>query len=415
LPLDYKTGHRVKPVKLTPINEALALLIGSVRPVPEVQRVPLRAALGRILAERVQAEVAVPAFDNSAMDGYVLHTDDCIGELPSLPVIATVAAGHPLAAISKGTAARIFTGAPIPDGANTVVMQENTQREGDSIILLQTPRPCENIRKAGHDIAAGSTVLSAGKRLLPQDIGLLASLGLTELAVARQLTVAIVNTGDEVVAPGTPLRPGQLYDSNSFTLAALLEGLGIQVLKKGIVADSLDATVQALREAAAEADCVISTGGVSVGDADFVKAAVEKLGALSLWKLAIKPGKPFSFGHVDQRPFFGLPGNPVAVFVTFVTLVKPFLLALQGGNEPDSPLLVVKASFAISEASSRQEYLRVRVRAVAGELPVAELYSDQGSSVLTSLSWADGLVVVPVQTPVQPGQLLQYLPFRGVL
>jgi molybdopterin molybdotransferase len=405
----------VNPVKLTPIHEALTLLLKAVRPVAEVQRVPLRAALGRIMAETVRAAVAVPAFDNSAMDGYVLHTDDCVGELSGLPVVATIAAGHPLVAISKGTAARIFTGAPIPEGANTVVMQENTQRDGDRIVLLQRPKPGENIRKAGHDIAAGSIVLAAGKRLLPQDIGLLASLGLTDVAVRRQLTVAIVNTGDEVVAPGAPLQPGQLYDSNSFTLAALLDGLGIQVLKKGIVADNLEATEQALREAAVEADCVISTGGVSVGDADFVKAAVERLGTLALWKLAIKPGKPFSFGHIGQTPFFGLPGNPVAVFVTFISLVKPFLLTLQACNEPELPPLLVRAGFGVTEASSRQEYLRVRLRAGAGELPVAELYSDQGSSVLTSLSWADGLVIVPVETPVQQGQLLQYLPFRGVL
>jgi molybdopterin molybdotransferase len=294
-------------------------------------------------------------------------------------------------------------------------MQENVERDGDTIRLLQIPRPAENIRRAGHDIAAGSEVLVAGHRLQPQDLGLLASLGTAEVKVRRPLTVAIVNTGDEVVAPGEPLRPGQLYDSNSFTLAGLLQALGMTVKKIGIVADNLKATEEALAKAAAEADCVISTGGVSVGEADYVKQAVEKQGALALWKLAIKPGKPFSFGRVGSTPFFGLPGNPVAVFVTFVTLVRPFLLTLQGAARVVEPVQKVRAGFSVTDAGSRQEYLRVRVREGRDGWPTAELFADQSSSVLTSLSWADGLAIVPIGAVVQPGHWLEYLSFRGTV
>jgi molybdopterin molybdotransferase len=228
------------------------------------------------------------------------------------------------------------------------------------------------------------------------------------------LTVAILNTGDEVIAPGTPLRAGQLYDSNSYTLAGLLSRLGMQVIKLGIVADNLASTEAALTKAAAQADCIISTGGVSVGDEDHVKQALENLGQLSLWKLAIKPGKPFSFGSVGTTPFFGLPGNPVAVFVTFVTLVRPFLLRMQGATDTAVPSFPVKAGFTISESGTRQEFLRVRL-VRKGKEQVAEAFSDQGSSILTSLSWADGLAIVPVHTTIQAGEPVEYLPFSGLL
>lgn len=409
------------PAKLTPIDEALAFLLQQVpqfqdKLFPEHARtLPLSEALGCILAESQIALMAVPTDDNSAMDGYAMRSQDCESGACILPVTQTIAAGHPGQPLRANTAARIFTGAPIPDGANAVVMQENTEREGNSVRVLQVPKPGENIRKAGHDITRGSEVLSAGHRLLPQDLGLLASLGITEVKILRPLTIAIVNTGDEVVTQGQPLRPGQLYDSNSFTLAGLLTSLGMVVRKSGIVADNLADTEAALARAASEADCVISTGGVSVGEADYVKQAVESQGALSLWKLAIKPGKPFSFGRVGTKPFFGLPGNPVAVFVTFVTLVRPFLLKLQGAAKVSEPRLKVRAGFSVAEAGTRQEYLRVRLQDGEDGWPTARLFPDQSSSVLTSLSWADGLAIVPIGSVVQPGQWLEYLSFRGWL
>ena len=399
---------------LTPIVEALAHLLAQVPAPPVAETVPLRAALGRVLAEARQAAMDVPAYDNSAMDGYALNTRDVKVSGVSLSVSQTIAAGHPGQPLAAGTVARIFTGAPIPPGADAVVMQENTEVRGNEIMLNEVARAGQNIRRRGHDIALGSTVLPAGQRLSPQDLGLLASLGSARVAVYKPLTVALLNTGDEVVAPGTALAPGQLYDSNSFTLEGLLLRLGFQVRKLGIVADTPQATEAALQLAATEADVAITTGGVSVGAEDHVRAAVEKLGRLSLWKLAIKPGKPFSFGTVGGKPFFGLPGNPVAVFVTFVLLVRPFILRMQGALADAAPVFPVKAGFTVSEASTRQEYLRVRLVNRNGGR-VAELYPDQGSSVLTSLSWADGLAVVPVQTTVKPGDELDYLPFAGLL
>lgn len=402
------------PANLMPVEQARAHLMAQEFPVQPTEHVPLAAALGRILARDVHATMAVPAFDNSAMDGYAVNCADCQSVGTTLQVVQTVAAGHVGTALVAGTAARIFTGAPIPAGADAVVMQENAKRVGDSVIILQVPGSGENIRRAGHDIASGSCVLTCGRRLAPQDLGLLASLGNAQVDVFRPLTVAVINTGDEVVAQGQPLRPGQLYDSNSHTLEGLLTQLGMRVLRMGIVADDRDSTIRALKEAAAAADCVITTGGVSVGDADHVKAAVETLGSLSLWKLAIKPGKPFSFGRIGDVPFFGLPGNPVAVFITFAILVQPFLLKLQGAAVVTVPLLKARADFAVPEPGSRQEYLRVQLKHGQDGWPRLQLFKDQSSSVLTSLSWADGLAIVPVATKVAQGDWLDYLPFKGV-
>jgi molybdopterin molybdotransferase len=371
-------------------------------------------ALGCVLAQNVHANMDVPAYDNSAMDGYALNSADVEVAGTSLPLSQTIAAGHPGQPLARGSVARIFTGAPIPAGADAVVMQENTVAEGNNIVINELPRAGQNVRRRGHDITSGTQVLRAGHRLQPQDLGLLASLGIPLISVCKPLTVAIVNTGDEVIAPGTPLRAGQLYDSNSYTLAGMLRKLGLNVIKLGIVADNLASTEAALRDAAAQADCVISTGGVSVGDEDHVKQALENLGELSLWKLAIKPGKPFSFGHIGTTPFFGLPGNPVAVFVTCATLVRPFLLRMQGATEIDVPSFPLKAAFTISESGTRQEFLRVRLVRNNGE-QVLEAFPDQGSSILTSLSWADGLAIIPAHSTIEAGEPVEYLPFSGLL
>ena len=399
---------------LMPVEQARAHLMAQEFPAQPTEKVALEAALGRVLACDVDAALAVPAFDNSAMDGYAVNSADCRQAGDRLRVAQIVPAGHVGTPLLAGTAARIFTGAPIPAGADAVVMQENARRDGDNVIILQVPGQGENVRRAGHDIACGARVLSRGRRLTPQDLGLLASLGNTQVDVYRPLTVALINTGDEVVTQGQPLQPGQLYDSNSHTLAALLIQLGMRVLRMGIVADDKASTLRALQDAAAAADCVITTGGVSVGDADHVKAAVEALGSLSLWKLAIKPGKPFTFGRIGEVPFFGLPGNPVAVFITFAILVQPFLLKLQGAGTTALPVLKARADFAVTEPGSRQEYLRVQLKTGNDGWPCLQLFKDQSSSVLTSLSWADGLAIVPVATTVARGDWLDYLPFRGL-
>lgn len=399
---------------LTTISAALAHLLAQVPTAPSCEEQCIDQALGRVLAASCQATQDVPAYDNSAMDGYAVRCADITAPGTRVALSQTIAAGHPGTALAAGTAARIFTGAAIPNGADAVVMQENTHADNGTVTLLEQPQPGQNIRRHGHDVAQGSTVLSAGQRLRPQDLGLLASLGIGSVRVHRPLTVALVNTGDEVIAPGTPLGPGQLYDSNSFMLAGLLAGLGLRVLRLGIVADTPTATKTALRQAAAQADCVITTGGVSVGAEDHVRQAVTNLGQLSLWKLAIKPGKPFAFGSVAGTPFFGLPGNPVAVFVTFVTLVRPFLLRMQGAMSDPTPTFPVQAGFEILRPGTRQEYLRVKLSQTS-QGPVAQLFPDQGSSLLSSLSWADGLALVPLGTTVAIGDSIDYLPFGGLL
>jgi molybdopterin molybdotransferase len=400
---------------LTPIEQALDFLLGQIGTSTKLIEVDLPQALGGVLAESLTASIDVPAYDNSAMDGFAVRCSDVEAEGTQLPVSQTIAAGYVGSALEAKSAARIFTGAAIPDGADGVVIQENTQLEDDVVTILEKPRKGKNIRLKGHDIARGGMVLEVGHKLRPQDMGLLSSLGVSKVKIFQPLTVAIINTGDEVVPPDQPLGPGQIYDSNSYTLDALLQRLGFQTLKLGIVEDDLQSTEQALTEAAEKADCIITTGGVSVGDEDHVRKAVENLGELSLWKLAIKPGKPFSFGRVQNKPFFGLPGNPVAVFVTFTMLVKPSLLKMQGATDLNLSEFKVKAGFEMNNPGSRQEYIRVRLG--QSEEGHQELYSfdNQGSSIMTSLSWADGLAVIPIDTRVEKGDLLTYIPFTGLL
>lgn len=400
---------------LMPIDQALDYLLSQVSASAGQVEVDLSDALGCVLAESLVASMDVPAHNNSAMDGFAIRRNDLQCAETRLPISQTIAAGYVGDVLAPGSAARIFTGAPIPQGADVVVIQENTRFDNDSVTILERPELGKNIRIKGHDIAIGETVLRAGHKLRPQDMGLLSSLGICRIKVQKPLTVAIINTGDEVIPPDQPLGPGQIHDSNSYTLDALLQQLGFRTLKMGIVEDDLQSTEVALIEAAEKADCIVTTGGVSVGDEDYVKKAVENLGELSLWKLAIKPGKPFSFGQVANTPFFGLPGNPVAVFVTFTMLVKPCLLKMQGAEKFALSEFKIKAGFEIKKSGSRQEYLRVRI--VYDEEGQQELqtFSNQGSSIMTSLSWADGLAIIPVNTEVSNGDLLSYIPFSGLL
>lgn len=387
---------------LLPVEEALARVLAAVpvntRPVVELE---LIAALGAVLAEDLVSPMAVPGEDNSAMDGYALRAQDAPGPLSISQRIPAGTVGGPL---QVGTAARIFTGAVIPQGADTVVMQENCQERDGCVTISGAVHTGQNIRRAGQDIAAGSVVLKAGRRLRPQDLGLLASIGTARVAVYRPLKVAILSTGDELVDPSsnTPLRPGQLYNSNRYTLAGLLKHLNMEVVDAGIIPDDAEATGRALQGAAAMADCVISSGGVSVGEEDHVKRQVEKLGRLDLWKLAIKPGKPLAFGSIDGTPFFGLPGNPTSVFVTFCLVARPFLLKLQGLVEPEAVNITAVAAFTCDRPGVRQEYRRVTVRNTATGLEATD-YGNQSSGVLSSVSHSNALAIIPPGTVVKIG------------
>ncbi|MEP5764588.1 MAG: gephyrin-like molybdotransferase Glp [Halieaceae bacterium] len=404
---------------LTPLQEALDLILADTEACAgdraETEECSLSEALGRVLAETIHAAIAVPYDDNSAMDGYALRAADS-GK--TLPVSQRIAAGQAGSALAAGTAARIFTGAPVPAGADAVVMQENCELEGELLRLLKPVSPGENIRCQGQDIALGSEVMAAGRRLQAEDLGVLASIGLARVKVRRKLVVAILSTGDELVEPdgdtgghpgGEPqLQSGQIYNSNRYTLQGLLIGLGYEVRDFGLVPDDAAATGTVLAEAASLADCVISTGGVSVGEEDHVKDQVEQLGTLKLWKLQIKPGKPLAYGRIGNAGFFGLPGNPAAVFVTFSLLVRPWLQRRQGATDNAPLMLAATADFSLERAGSRLEFMRARASMKQGRL-CAELHPNQSSGVLSSVSWANALAVIPPGTIVAPGDMIEVM------
>lgn len=396
-------------------DQALHTLLAAARPVAEVREMSLEAAVGRVLAAAQHATVAVPPLDNSAMDGYALRAADVAEADTVLPVSQRIPAGSIGQPLLPGSAARIFTGAPIPPGADAVVMQERTEAVEGGVRFSQVPRAGENIRRAGEDIAVGSEILPAGVILRGQELALAASAGLPQLPVYRRLRVAVFFTGDELRQPGEPLPPGAIYNSNRYALRALLEGLGCEVRDLGQVPDQLEATREALRRAAADNDLIVTSGGVSVGEEDHVKPAVEAEGRLGLWKIAIKPGKPLAFGEVTStgKPvwFVGLPGNPVSSFVTFVTLVRPFIRRLQGVQQVLPRSFAMRADFDWKKADARQEFLRARINASGG----LELFPNQGSGVTTSLVWGDGLVVNPPNTTVASGDLVQFIPFAELL
>ncbi len=392
---------------LTPVDEVIKMLLAQAVTIDETEIIPLRLGRGRILVRSIKASVDVPPHDNSAMDGYAFDAgDDAIVAGGRYGVSDRIPAGHVGKTLEPGTLARIFTGAPIPEGANSVVIQEDTEAADEFVELKERPEIGANVRPRGQDIAQGSELLARGHRLKAADVGLLASTGVDQVEVFRKLKIAIMSTGDELVEPPNALAPGQIYNSNHYTLAAMIEEMGMEVVDLGLVPDSLSATIDALARGAGTADCIISSGGVSVGEEDHVKAAVENLGELGLWKVAIKPGKPLAFGFVrktpdaDAVPFFGLPGNPVSSFVTFTVIAKPYLLKFQGNEAAVENSLLVTSEFSF-KTGGRREYLRVRVS--GGNALTAALYDGQGSGVMSSVSWANALAEVEANTQVLAG------------
>jgi len=394
------------------VREALDFLLAAARPVAEVENIPTLEANGRVLARAVVSGMNVPGHDNTQMDGYAVRAADCASGDATLTVTQRIPAGHVGNPLLPGCAARIFTGALIPEGADAVVMQEQCEAKEALVTIKHTPKVGEWIRRTGEDISVGSVILAAGTRLRSQELGLAASIGMAELAVRRKLRVAVFFTGDELAMPGEPLAPGAIYNSNRFTLRALLENLGCEVRDFGIVPDSLEATRNVLRQAADGNDLIITSGGVSVGEEDHIKPAVEAEGKLNMWQIAVKPGKPLAFGEVGQAFFLGLPGNPVSSFVTFLLFVRPFLLRLQGAEVPAQPRgMQLRADFAWPKADRRNEFLRARLNTQGG----LDLFPNQGSGVLTSTVWGDGLVDNPPGNPIAPGDVVRFIPFSELM
>lgn len=398
-------------MSLLEFSVARQMLLDRAHPVAGTELVSTLSAAGRVLAEPVRSDLNVPPKDNTGMDGYALRVADVPTAGTRLPVSQRIAAGSVGHALEPGTAARIFTGAPIPVGADAVVMQELTEREGDEVIVNQVPRPGEWIRRMGEDILAGAQILATGTRLRAQEVGLAASVGVPAVSVFRRLKVAIFFTGDELVMPGEPLPDGAIYNSNRFVLNALLQRMGCEVTDLGIVPDSLEATRAALRQAAQGHDLIITSGGVSVGEEDHVKPAVEAEGALELWNIAMKPGKPLAHGRVGEAAFVGLPGNPVSTFLVFLLMVRPFVLRCQGVTEVLPRPLQLRADFDWLKPIRRREFIRVKVNGEGG----LECYPNQSSGVLTSTSWADGVAEVPAQTPIRRGETVTYYPFADMM
>lgn len=403
------------------VDEALDILLAAPRPLVDstaAERIPTLSANGRILADAQVSQLNVPPADNTQMDGYAVRAADCAGGAARLSISQRIPAGHVGAPLQAGTAARIFTGAMIPEGADAVVMQEMCEADGDAVLIKHAPAAGEWVRRAGEDIRSGSVILPAGTRLRPQHLGLAASVGLETLPVLRKLRVAVFFTGDELAMPGQPLKPGAIYNSNRFVLRGLLENLGCEISDYGIVPDNREATREALRVAAQGHDLILTSGGVSVGEEDHVKPSVEAEGRLNMWQIAMKPGKPLAFGEVRRAAggtafFIGLPGNPVSSFVTFLIFVRPFILHQQGvaasGLAPQA--IAMRADFDWPKADRRQEFLRARINASGG----LDLFPQQGSGVLTSTVWGDGLVDNPAGKTIAKGDALRFLPFSALL
>ncbi|MDR2000637.1 MAG: molybdopterin molybdotransferase MoeA [Zoogloeaceae bacterium] len=389
------------------VDEALELMLKRARKVKGTDRVPLVEAAGRILAEPVVSAIDVPPFDNSGMDGYALRCDDVPALGSRLPVSQRIPAGSAAYPLEAGTVARIFTGAPVPAGADAVVMQEHCESLATGALVINNiPKRGENIRKAGEDIRRGTEVLAAGTLLTPAAIGLAASVGVARLPVLRRLSVGVLSTGSELATPGHAIGPGQIYNSNRYLISAVLKNLGCDVTDYEPLPDTYAATCRILRKAGALHDLVITSGGVSAGEEDHVRPAVETEGELNLWKVAMKPGKPLAFGKVGNADFVGLPGNPVAAFVTFHVLIRPFLRKCQGASRYRNESRGMVAGFEWNKPASRREFLRVR----AGADGRLERFPNQGSGVLTSCLWADGFADIPAEQTINVGDTVRYIP-----
>lgn len=410
---------------LTPLDDALQALRDRTAAIADQAEVGLSDAIGRILAENIAATFDVPPHDNSAVDGYAVYFDDLEPNAETrLPVTGRAAAGHPLDRPAKrGEAIRIFTGAPMPQGEkapDTVMMQEDCRTEGDDVLIMPGIKRGSNRRAAGEDIRAGEMVLQTGQTLRPQDVGVAASLGRTTLRVYQPLRVAIFSSGDELREPGGALEPGAIFDANRFALAAALAQLGCTVTDLGIIRDDEDVIRDALRDAAAAHDLLITSGGMSTGEEDHVKAAVESLGSLHFWRLAIKPGRPVALGQIDTPagavPFAGLPGNPVAAMVTFLIVARPLILRLSGARDTTPICYRVRAGFEHRKKISRREFVRAKIVAGADGAPTAEKHGRSGAGVLSSLVGADGLVALPEDmTFLEAGSMVDFLPFTEVM
>ncbi len=408
---------------LMALDAALSELLGALKGrALDTEKVATLDCDGRVLAQDVVSALQVPPQDNSSMDGYAVRVADVASGLP-LPVSQRIAAGSSGTPLEPGTVARIFTGAPIPPGADAVVMQEdctdvaavNASDTRPAISVNSQPQSGQWIRRQGEDVTLGHAVLRAGQRLGPAALGMAASVGCAELLVARRPRVALFSTGDELVMPGQvrpqDMAPGAIYNSNRFFLASLLKRMGCDVTDLGIVPDQLDATIAALRQAAQSHDVILTSGGVSVGEEDHIKPAVQSLGTLDLWQIAIKPGKPFAHGRIGKAHFVGLPGNPVSSFMTFLLLVRPFLLRMQGVEDVSLPSQTLRADFAWPRADRRQEFLRVR-RNTAGGL---DLFPNQSSGVLSSAVWGDGFVDNPPSNTIAQGDAVRFVAFNELL
>jgi molybdopterin molybdotransferase len=400
--------------RLLTYDEALSQLLEQAVCLSRPVDLPLMQALGKVLADDIYSEISVPPADVSSMDGYALSTFTSKVNIP-ISISQRIPAGHEAQPLEPATAARIFTGASIPPGADCVVMQERVTLIDNQIQLDAIPESGANIRRAGNDIKIKDRILTAGSRLRAQDIGIAASIGRQSLPVYEPVKVGMFFTGDELIEPGQIAGPGKIYDSNRYTLFGLLTALGCEIVDLGLVGDTLEATQQAMLEAADKADLVITSGGVSVGEEDHVRIAIENLGELMMWRLGIKPGKPLAYGKIQGTHFIGLPGNPVSVFATFCLFACPLLKTLQGRRWKKPMAVSVRSAFEWPKPDSRREFLRARLEQNDQGDTVATVYSNQDSGVLTSTVWADGFIEVPEQTTISFGDWVDYLPFSAFL
>lgn len=398
------------------VDEAVALLFSRVRPVQEVEIVAVAEAGERILARDITAPLDLPGFDNSAVDGYAVRFEDLApGAETALEIGGRAAAGHLCAETARhlaGKAVRIFTGAAVPEGFNTIFMQEDCRAEKNRVVLPPGLRRGANLRLRGEDIRAGDAALPAGRRLRPEDLGLAAALGVDRLTVRRKLRAAIFSTGDEIVSPGEGLKPPAVYDANRFLLQGLLRRQGVEVTDLGILKDDQATIAAALRRAAQTHDLVLTSGGVSIGEEDHVKAAVSEEGSLAFWRLAIKPGRPIAMGAIEGAAFVGLPGNPVAAFITFALMARPLIAALSGAAFEAPRAIAVKSGFACKKKAGRREYVRVALRRDASGAAVAEKYGVEGAAVLTSLTRTQGLVELAEEVvSIAPGDAVSFIDY----